>query len=174
MSTIKIGHFMHFMYTDSLGRINMKARRQAAIQELVEQEPIRSQEQLRQRLVARGFEVTQATLSRDIKELGLLKSSAEGAYQPAGAESAPVSTATAVGALGKALSEYLVNAEPVQQLIVLRTGVGQAQMLGLAIDRARLAEVVGTIAGDDTILVITRDARSAQAVVQKLNQLANE
>jgi transcriptional regulator of arginine metabolism len=152
----------------------MKARRQAAIQDLVEREPIRSQEQLRQRLVAHGFEVTQATLSRDIKELGLVKSSAEGAYQPPGADSAPVSTASAVGALGKAVSEYLVNAEPVQQLIVLRTGVGQAQMLGLAIDRARLTEVVGTIAGDDTILVITRDAKDAQAVVKKLNHLANE
>src|SRR5438045_3567789 len=144
MSTEKIAAFMHFMYTDSLGRINMKARRQAAIQELVEGEPVRSQEQLRQRLVARGFTVTQATLSRDIKELGLLKSSAGGAYQSPGAESATVSTANAVGALGKAVSEYLVSAEPVQQLIVLRTGVGQAQMLGLAIDRARLAEVVGT------------------------------
>jgi transcriptional regulator of arginine metabolism len=152
----------------------MKARRQAAIQELVERDAVRSQEQLRQRLAARGFNVTQATLSRDIKELGLLKSSADGAYQPAGAESAPVSTASAVGALGKAVSEYLVNAEPVQQLIVLRTGVGQAQMLGLAIDRARLAEVVGTIAGDDTILVITRDAKSAHAVVERLNHLANE
>jgi transcriptional regulator of arginine metabolism len=152
----------------------MKARRQAAIQDVVEHEAVRSQEQLRQRLAARGFSVTQATLSRDIKELGLLKRSADGAYQPAGGDVQQVSPATAATALGKAVAEYMVNAEPVQQLIVLRTGAGQAQMLGLAIDRARLPEVVGTIAGDDTILVIARDARNALAIVKKLQTLANE
>ena len=64
----------------------MKARRQSAIVEVVEQEAVRSQEQLRQRLAQRGFDVTQATLSRDIKELGLLKRSSDGAYQPGGAQ----------------------------------------------------------------------------------------
>ena len=148
----------------------MKARRQSAIIEVVEQEPVRSQEQLRQRLAQRGFDVTQATLSRDIKELGLLKRSSDGAYQPAGAESAPA--ATAVGALARALAEYLVNIEPVQQLVVLKTGAGQAQLLGLAIDRARMEEVVGTLAGDDTILIIARDPRNAQQVTKKLRDLA--
>jgi transcriptional regulator of arginine metabolism len=60
----------------------------------------------------------------------------------------------------------------VQQLVVLRTGAGQAQILGLAIDRARMPEVVGTLAGDDTILIIARDARNALAVVKKLRDLA--
>lgn len=150
----------------------MKARRQSAILDVVEHEAVRSQEQLRQRLSARGFVVTQATLSRDIKELGLLKRSSDGAYQP-GAAGAPPSAATAMGALARALTEYLVNIEPVQQLIVLRTGAGQAQLLALAIDRARLDEVVGTLAGDDTILVIARDPKSAQSVVKKLRDLAS-
>lgn len=150
----------------------MKARRQSAILEVVEHEAVRSQEQLRQRLSARGFVVTQATLSRDVKELGLLKRSSDGAYQPGAAGAAP-SAATAMGALARALTEYLVNIEPVQQLIVLRTGAGQAQLLGLAIDRARLDEVVGTLAGDDTILVIARDPKSAQSVVKKLRDLAS-
>ena len=158
------------VYTDSLGRINMKTRRQSAILDVVEQEAVRSQEQLRQRLAQRGFDVTQATLSRDIKELGLLKRSSDGAYQPAGAEAAPAPTT--IGALGRALAEYLVNIEPVQQLVVLKTGAGQAQLLGLAIDRARLEEVVGTLAGDDTILIIARDAKNAQQVVKKLRDLA--
>jgi transcriptional regulator of arginine metabolism len=149
----------------------MKPRRQSAIRDIVEREAIRSQEQLRQRLAAKGFVVTQATLSRDIKDLGLVKRAADGAYQPAGAEAPPPSAATA--ALARALSEYLAAAEPVQQLIVLRTGPGQAQLLGLALDRARLPGVVGTIAGDDTILVIARDARQAQAVVRRLDQLAD-
>jgi transcriptional regulator of arginine metabolism len=149
----------------------MKARRQAAILDVVEQEAVRSQEQLRQRLAQRGFDVTQATLSRDIKELGLMKRSADGAYQAAGAQPAPA--ATTMGTLGRALAEYLVNIEPVQQLVVLKTGAGQAQLLGLAIDRARLEEVVGTLAGDDTILVIARDAKNAQQVVKKLRDIAS-
>src|SRR5687768_5874415 len=147
----------------------MKTRRQSAILDVVEQEAVRSQEQLRQRLSARGFEVTQATLSRDIKELGLLKRSSDGAYQPSGVDG--TSSTSALDAMGRALAEYLVNIEPVQQLIVLRTGAGQAQLLALAIDRARLPDVVGTIAGDDTILIITRDSKAALAVVKQLRDL---
>jgi len=148
----------------------MKAQRLSAILDVVEHEAVRSQEQLRQRLAGRGFVATQATLSRDIKELGLLKRSSDGAYQPSSREEPP--QVTALGALGKALAEYLINIEPVQQLIVLRTGAGQAQLLALAIDRARMPEVVGTLAGDDTILIIARDAKNALAVVNKLRDLA--
>ena len=149
----------------------MKAQRQSAILDVVEQEEVRSQEQLRQRLSSRGFDVTQATLSRDIKELGLLKRSSDGAYQPAGAESRP-STASALDALGRALSEYLLNIEPVQQLVVLKTGAGQAQLLALAIDKSRLPDVAGTLAGDDTILIIAREPKGAQAVAKQLKDLA--
>ena len=78
----------------------MKARRQSAILDVVEHEAVRSQEQLRQRLSSRGFDVTQATLSRDIKELGLLKRSSDGAYQPSGADS--TSQASALDTLGRA------------------------------------------------------------------------
>jgi transcriptional regulator of arginine metabolism len=149
----------------------MKQRRLAAIRALVERDAIRSQEQLRQRLATRGFEVTQATLSRDIKALGLVKRAADGAYQTGGPEHAPPSTALVT--LGRALAEYLSSAEAVQQLVVLRTGPGQAPLLGLAIDRARLPGVVGTLAGDDTILVIARGPRQARTLVQRLNQLAD-
>jgi transcriptional regulator of arginine metabolism len=149
----------------------MKARRQTAIRHLVEREAIRSQEQLRQRLAGRGFVVTQATLSRDIKEIGLVKRASDGAYHPAGAEAPPASADTA--ALSRALAEYLGSAEPVQQLVVLRTGPGQAQLLALALDRARLPGIVGTIAGDDTVLVIARDPRQAQSVVKRLDRLAD-
>jgi transcriptional regulator of arginine metabolism len=160
------------MYTDSLKRINMKGRRQSAILDVVEHEAVRSQEQLRQHLSSRGFDVTQATLSRDIKELGLLKRSSDGAYQPSGIE-ATTSTASALDALSRALAEFLVNIEPVQQLVVLKTGTGQAQILALAIDRSRLPDVAGTLAGDDTILIIARDPKSAQAVVKQLRDLAS-
>lgn len=149
----------------------MKPRRLAAIRDLVEHEAIRSQEQLRQRLAARGFVVTQATLSRDIKEIGLAKRSSDGAYQPAGGE-APAETTSAIAQLSRAAAEFLASAEPVQQLVVLRTGAGQAQLLGVALDKARMPGVVGTIAGDDTILVIARDGRHARTVARKLNELS--
>ena len=150
----------------------MKTRRLSAIRQVVAQEPVHSQEELRQRLATMGFVVTQATLSRDIKELGLVKRSADGAYQGAGADGG--SSAAATVALSRALSEFLLSADISQQLLVLKTGPGQAQLLGLAIDRARLSDVLGTIAGDDTILVICRDARCAQTARATLEQLAAE
>ena len=150
----------------------MKTRRLSTIRELVEREPVHSQEQLRQRLVARGFDVTQATLSRDIKELGLVKRSSDGAYQAPGTESG--TPAAAVVTLARALGEFLLSIDCTQQLLVLKTGPGQAQLLGLAIDRARLAEVLGTIAGDDTILVICRDPRAAQTTRKTIEELTAE
>src|SRR6187455_924167 len=109
----------------------MKARRQSAILDVIAHEAVRSQEQLRHLLVSRGFDVTQATLSRDIKELGLLKRSSDGAYQPAGL--AVASPASAIDSLGRTLAEYLLNVEAVQQLVVVKTGTGQAQILAVAI-----------------------------------------
>ena len=149
----------------------MKTQRQSAILDVVEREAVRSQEQLRQRLASRGFDVTQATLSRDIKELGLLKRSSDGAYQPSGVDSA--APASALGTLSRTLSEYLLSVEAVQQLVVVKTGTGQAQILAVAIDRARLPEIAGTLAGDDTILIIARDPKSAQGVAKELRDLAH-
>src|SRR5919108_2062836 len=144
----------------------MKARRQAFILDLVNREALHSQEQLRRRLRQRGFEATQATISRDIKELGLVKRAGDGAYQRPGVE-AP-NPATALVALGRAAAEFLRHVDRVQQLVVVRTGTGQAQPLAIAIDRAQLPEAVGTIAGDDTILVIARGARGAAALARRL------
>ncbi len=151
----------------------MKARRQAAIIDLVARDPIRSQEQLRQRLFIKGFDVTQATLSRDIKELGLVKRAADGAYQsPPDDDSSTTGTDAARHHLQRALVDYLAGIEQSQQLLVLRTGAGEAQPLALAIDRAKLPDVLGTIAGDDTILVISRDHRAARTLVQQFEGLA--
>ena len=151
----------------------MKVRRLSAIREVVDHEPVHSQEQLRQRLATLGFVVTQATLSRDIKELGLVKRSSDGAYQTAGGPERS-STAAAVVSLSRALGEFLLGLDVAQQLVVVKTGPGQAQLLGLAIDRAKLTDVIGTIAGDDTILVVCRDSRSAQVARNTLEHLASE
>jgi transcriptional regulator of arginine metabolism len=150
----------------------MKARRQAAILELIDREPLHSQELLRKRLHLRGFEATQATISRDITDLGLVKRSGDGAYQVSGADA--TDPETALMALERAAAEFLRTVERVQQLVVVRTGRGQAQALAETLDRARLPEVVGTIAGDDTILVIARGARGAAALVKRLKEYSAE
>jgi transcriptional regulator of arginine metabolism len=149
----------------------MKARRQALIRDIVQREPIRSQEQLRKRIKAEGFDVTQATLSRDIREMGLVKGGVNGAYQ--GAVQAPANSFTATSLLQRAIGEYLTRVNRVQQLVLLRTGPGQAQPLAAALDGARLPEVVGTVAGDDTILVIAPDTRRAKALVSRLEGFSN-
>ena len=150
----------------------MKARRQAAILELIDRDALHSQEQLRRRLHLRGFEATQATISRDIKDLGLVKRAGDGAYQRAGFDQA--NPETALVALERAAAQFLRRADHVQQLVVLRTGRGEAQALAEAIDRARLPDAVGTIGGEDTILVIARDARRATALAKRLERLAGK
>ena len=151
----------------------MKIRRQAAVLDIVSRDPVRSQEQLRQRLCSQGFDVTQATLSRDIKDLGLVKRAADGAYQVSPDDDGlRPPTEVARHALQRALSDHLAGIQHSQQLLVLKSGAGEAQLLALAIDRARIADVLGTIAGDDTVLVICRDARSARQLVQQFEGLA--
>src|SRR6185503_19894356 len=150
----------------------MKARRQALILELIDRDALRSQEQLRRRLRKRGFDATQATISRHISDLGLVKRAGDGAYQRSGVD--VPSPETALPALERAASEFLRHVDRVQQLVVIRTGVGQAQPLAIALDRAQLPESVGTIAGDDTILVIARGARGAAALVKRLKEYTAE
>src|SRR5919112_5659968 len=134
----------------------MKAYRQALVLELVDQQGITSQEQLRERLRDRGIDVTQATLSRDIRDLGLVKAAADGAYKRPQVGEAPAPGADPAAVLKRAVAASLRKFDVVQQLVVLRTESAQASPLAEAIDRARLGEVVGTISGDNTILVICR------------------
>src|SRR5438552_15729392 len=158
------------MYTHASS--SMKSRRQAVILELIDREPLHSQEVLRRRLHQKGFDATQATISRDISELGLVKRSGDGAYQRPGAEA--TNPETALAALERATADFLRSVERVQQLVIVRTGRGQAQVLAEALDRARLDEAVGTIAGDDTILIVARGARGAAALVKRLKDYSSE
>lgn len=148
----------------------MKSLRQGVILELVDAEPLRNQEQLRKRLRKAGFPTTQATISRDVKQLGLVKRAGDGAYQRPGVDTA--SPAIVRSALERAAGEFLRRIDRVQQLVVVRTGAGQAQPLAIAIDQARLEGTVGTIAGDDTILVIAKDGRRAASVARRLGEYA--
>ena len=150
----------------------MKHQRQNAILNAIQHESIRSQEQLRHRLRAGGFDVTQATLSRDIRELGLVKGGATGAYQTSA--QLPTNGHTSQSALQRALADQLLRVDRVQQLVLLRTGLGHANSLCAVLDAAQLAHVVGTLAGEDTILVVTADTRRAKALVKRLEELAGE
>ena len=114
----------------------------------------------------RGILATQATLSRDIRDLGLIKRAADGAYRRSGAEARPPGNPEAE--CRTAVDDYLRRYDVVDQLVVLKTDAGQAQPLAVAIDRARLSEIVGTIAGDDTILVICRSAPDAAGLSRRL------
>jgi transcriptional regulator of arginine metabolism len=149
----------------------MKSFRQAAILDIVSRQAIHSQEDLRAQLRARGVEATQATLSRDIKELGLVKRASDGSYQrPEAVVADP--DGPRQPHLRRAVGEYLRAVERVQQLVILRTGSAQAPALAEAIDSARTAEVVGTIAGENTILVVTRNARQAAVFARRMEQWA--
>lgn len=146
----------------------MKGTRHGVILDVIARESISSQEMLRQRLHDLGVDVTQATLSRDLKELGVVKRASDGAYQrlAMGGVSWP---ADALANLQRTTAEFLKRSERSEQLVVLRTDSGQAALLAIAIDRAPVPEVLGTVAGDDTILVICRDARAAEALVARLD-----
>ncbi len=147
----------------------MKAYRQSLVVELVDREAITSQEQLRERLVAKGIDVTQATLSRDIRDLGLVKRTSDGAYRrPGPGESAAAVDHTA--ALRRTVAGSLKRFDVVNQLVVLRTESAQAHPLAEAIDRAALPDVVGTIGGENTILVICRGDREALSFTHQLEQ----
>jgi transcriptional regulator of arginine metabolism len=146
----------------------MKAWRQAQILDLIDHEAVDSQEGLRQRLESRGISATQATISRDLKELGLVKRAGDGAYVRPGQAAGPA----AVEQLHRAVASLLRGLERVDALLVVRTDRGQAQGLAEWIDRCQLPEVAGTIAGDDTILLICRGAQRAAALEHRLDAMA--
>jgi len=146
----------------------MKSWRQSQILEVVDREAVASQEELRQRLATRGIEATQATISRDLKELGLVKRAGDGAYVRPGVERSSPATDEQ---LRRALATLVRTLERVGNLVVVRTDPGQAQGVAVLVDRAQLPEVAGTIAGDDTILVIGRAEQGAAALEARWNEV---
>lgn len=139
----------------------MKPWRQTQILEVVDHEAVASQEELRQHLAKRGIEATQATISRDLKELGLVKRAGDGAYVRPGVERSSPATDEQ---LRRAVAAQVRHVERVGNQLVVRTDPGQAQGVAILIDRAQLADVAGTIAGDDTILIIGRSDAAAAAL----------
>ncbi len=143
-----------------------KAIRQRRILDLVTAEPIATQDELRKSLVHEGFRVTQATLSRDIADLGLLKTP-EGYMSPAD-EDANVRT---LPSLERLLREFVVEVRPAGNLLVIKTAPGAAQPVAAAIDGEGWKEILGTIGGDDAILVITKSRPACRAVVLRIREV---
>ena len=154
-----------------------KAARHARIAELVTTRTVTSQPELGRLLAGAGIEVTQATLSRDLEELGAVKvRTADGPAYALPPEGQPVpGTPQSVDArLGRLLEELLVSVEATGDVVVLRTPPGGAHLLGSALDRAGLPEVAGTVAGDDTVLLVVRTPASpaATTLATRLHRLA--
>ncbi len=147
----------------------MKSRRQMAILEIIGQQEIDTQEGLAAALAARGMQVTQATVSRDIKELRLTKLPTQsGGYRYA----APQAADRSVGdRLHRMLQESLISATASGNLIVIRTLSGSANVAAEALDSLGWPEMLGTIAGDNTVLAVARSAQDAPEVEKRLREL---
>ena len=148
----------------------MKARRQSAILDVVEHEEVRSQEQLRLRLSSRGFDVTQATLSRDINELGLVKT-AEGYSLLAAENGNGHGSESGVPPVARLIREFVTEIREAQNLLVLKTSAGSAQPVALALDAESWREVVGTVGGDDTVLIVSSDKKSAGRLASRIREM---
>jgi len=153
-----------------------RSARQARIAELIGGRPVTSQTQLATLLAESGIEVTQATLSRDLEELGAVKlrgSDGAPASYVLPPENAPLRPAQAAPArLIRLLADLLTHAEGSANLAVLRTPPGAAQFLASALDKVGLPDVLGTIAGDDTLLVVSREPDGGAALAERLLALA--
>ena len=143
----------------------MKAKRHAIIREIVERQNIQTQEELAEALRAHGMVVTQATVSRDIKEMHLLKVlSEDGGYRYATIDRENQSTSDR---LIRMLSDSVLDMASANNLIVIHTLPGSAHIAAEAIDSLKWTEVLGTIAGDNTILVIVRSNEEVEAVIKR-------
>ena len=141
-----------------------KAYRHGQILKLVRAEHLHTQEELADALRVQGISATQVTLSRDIRELGLVKT-------PEGYSQTPHPSAPSVPGFDSIAREYLLDVRLAQNLLVLRTPPGHANALASALDHAEWPEVTGTIAGDDTVLVVAPDAEAAHLLRSKFLQL---
>ena len=148
-----------------------KVARQRRIAEIVRRTPVRSQTELARLLADDGLVVTQATLSRDLEELGATKVRGDdgGLVYSVDPDTGRAST----DKLARILADLLVSAEPSGNLVVLRTPPGGAHFLASALDRAQPDEVIGTVAGDDTVLIVTRRTNGAAALARQLVALAD-
>jgi transcriptional regulator of arginine metabolism len=143
-----------------------KRFRQGQILKLLAGQAVASQDELRRRLGHLGMRVTQATLSRDLRELRLVKT-AEG-YRPLSAAAEEVSP---IAPLARTIKNFLLDMRPAQNMLVLKTPPSGAQPLAAALDAERWKEVAGTLAGDDTVLVICSSPKAGSTVRKRIEEM---
>jgi transcriptional regulator of arginine metabolism len=143
-----------------------KTFRQRAILETLKHGPVASQDDLQRVLRKRGFRVGQATLSRDIRDLNLSKTS-HGYALPHGDGAAGI----ALPPVSRLVREFVLDVRSAQNLLVIRTIVGSAQPVAAALDEADWSEIVGTIAGDDTILIVCPDKEEARKLAARIEEM---
>jgi transcriptional regulator of arginine metabolism len=144
---------------------DLKDRRRRALANLIRSDLLSSQEELAERLADLGFAVTQATISRDLEQIGAVKARRAGRLGYA----LPEEVRNGAGpGLASVLRDWVRSVDPAGNLVVARTPPGSAHLVGVALDQSQLAEIVGTICGDDTIFIACRAARDAAALPAKL------
>lgn len=153
-----------------MGGMAVKARRQALILSIIKERPIATQDDLGEALRAEGIEVTQATLSRDIKELGLTKiPTPDGRYRYALPHDRPL--ADVLRRAERMFEDAVIGVDYTENLVIVKTLSGAANGVADALDDLEWQEVVGILAGDDTILIVVRRREQTEAVVERLLKL---
>lgn len=149
-----------------------KAQRQHRIQQLLEKHQVTSQPQLVELLATDGVDATQATVSRDLEEMGAVKVRLPGGDTVYAVPELPMNRPAPEDHLRRTLGEWVVDVAPSANLVVLRTPPGCAHVVASALDRASLPDILGTVAGDDTILVVCDDGPGGRTVAARLAALA--
>ena len=148
-----------------------RTRRQKAIADLIRSGPVGSQEEVTARLGSLGFTVTQATVSRDLDQMGAVKVKRGGMMSYALPDQIGDSD-WAADRLQRILRDWVLSVEPAAGLIVIKTPPGSAQIVAFAFDQAKLPEIAGTLSGDDTIFLALRDARDVGRMTAELRKMA--
>ena len=147
------------------------AQRQALIREILADHLVPSQDRLGELLLERGVKATQATISRDLRELGVVKGP-EGYQLPAAPPRKRLRGLAATGALERVIRQYVVSVEEALSMVVLRTGPGHAQVVALELDRTPPEGVVGTIAGDDTMFLAVKSEADLRSLAASMREMA--
>jgi transcriptional regulator of arginine metabolism len=149
-----------------------KHQRQHRITRLLSEGVVSSQSQLVELLAAEGVDATQATVSRDLIDLGVVKVRLPGGESAYAVPELPAHQVAPEDHLRRVLGEWVVEVAWSGDLVVLRTPPGSAHVVGSALDRAALAGVLGTVAGDDTVLLVVRESHGGAAMAQSLAEIA--
>jgi transcriptional regulator of arginine metabolism len=158
---------------EELDVIEGRSRRQKAIAELIREEALGSQEEVTCRLKAQGFSVTQATVSRDLDQMGAVKVKRSGVMTYALPDQIGDND-WAAARLARILSDWVQSVEAAGTMLVLRTPPGSAHLVGLALDQAKLPEIAGTISGDDTLFIALRDGVVPGIMAERFRKLSQE